>query len=59
VTRAKDRLYLSRAAERMWRGERRGLPPSTFFDDIAPDLVEEQRPARRKRRLEERQYSLF
>jgi len=59
VTRAKDRLYLSRAAERMWRGERRSLPPSPFIADIAPELVDEQRPARRKRRSEERQYSLF
>ena len=59
VTRAKDRLYLSRAAERMWRGERRAPRASPFLSDIAPDLIEEQRAAKRKPRADARQYSLF
>jgi len=59
VTRAKDRLYLSRAVERMWRGERRAQPPSPFLSDITPELIEEQRPARQKLRADARQYSLF
>jgi superfamily I DNA/RNA helicase len=59
ITRAKDRLYLSRAGERMWRGELRTLPPSPFLSAIAPDLIDEQRPARRRVRADARQYSLF
>jgi uncharacterized protein (TIGR00375 family) len=59
VTRAKDRLYLSRAVERMWRGERRALPPSPFLAAIAPELIDERRPAKRKPHADTRQYSLF
>ncbi|HVY15044.1 MAG TPA: 3'-5' exonuclease, partial [Rhodopila sp.] len=39
MTRAKDRLFLSRTQERMWRGAMRTLPPSPFIADIAADLV--------------------
>jgi uncharacterized protein (TIGR00375 family) len=59
VTRAKDRLFLSRAAERMWRGELRTLPPSPFLSAISPELIEEQKQAKRKQRTDARQYSLF
>jgi DNA helicase II / ATP-dependent DNA helicase PcrA len=59
MTRAKDRLYLSRAAERTWRGAVRALPPSPFLAAIAPELIERHRPAKRRLRSESRQYSLF
>jgi DNA helicase II / ATP-dependent DNA helicase PcrA len=39
MTRAKDRLFLTRAAQRTWRGALRTLPPSPFLSDIAVDLV--------------------
>jgi superfamily I DNA/RNA helicase len=58
MTRAKDRLFLSRAIERSWRGQIRSLPPSPFLGDIPRALIDEQRPPR-KPRPEARQYSLF
>jgi superfamily I DNA/RNA helicase len=58
MTRARDRLFLSRAIERAWRGQIRSLPPSPFLRDIPRELVDEQRPPR-KARPETRQYSLF
>ncbi len=39
MTRAKDRLFLSRALQRTWRGQPRTLPPSPYLRDIAPELV--------------------
>jgi superfamily I DNA/RNA helicase len=59
MTRAKDRLFLSGAAERMWRGERRTLSPSPFLSDIAAKLIEEKRSAKQKPRADAREYSLF
>jgi len=59
MTRAKDRLILSRAVERHWRGERRKLPPSPFLADIAPDLLRQQVTAAREPSMEKRQYKLF
>jgi len=59
ITRAKDRLFLSRALQRTWRGQLRALPPSPFLRDIAPELqLHHTAPARRERR-EALQYSLF
>ena len=59
MTRAKDRLFLSRALQRTWRGQLRALPPSPFLRDIAPELqLHHTAPARRERR-EALQYSLF
>src|SRR5262249_30497425 len=58
MTRAKDRLVLSRALRRTWRGQLRTLPPSPFLRDIAAELVlHHARPARRERRAA-LQYSL-
>ena len=58
VTRARERLVLSRAAERMWRGRVQRLPPSRFLGDIEEALLEHQgeavpahRSARRQLRL--------
>jgi len=58
MTRARDRLFLTRAAERFWRGEVRALPPSAFLADIPAELTTAAVPARRKRRPAQ-QYSLF
>ncbi|MCC7182341.1 MAG: UvrD-helicase domain-containing protein [Rhodocyclaceae bacterium] len=59
MTRAKDRLFLSRALERNWRGQLRKLPPSPFLADIAPELVRMHAPSGREQRMEKRQYKLF
>ncbi|WP_068013928.1 UvrD-helicase domain-containing protein [Rhodoplanes sp. Z2-YC6860] len=58
MTRAKDRLFLSRAAERFWRGARRALPPSRFLKGLAAELTTQHGPAQPKRRPPQ-QYSLF
>jgi uncharacterized protein (TIGR00375 family) len=58
MTRAKDRLVLSRAARRFWRGRLLTLPPSPFLRDIADDLLTREESVR-ARRSEPRQYSLF
>jgi uncharacterized protein (TIGR00375 family) len=59
MTRAKDRLILSRAAQRAWRGRLASLPPSPFLSDIADALLTNQPPAGRPRRRQPRQYDLF
>ena len=58
MTRAKDRLFLTRAIERFWRGAVRPLPPSPFLIEIAADLTVSEGAGRRKRR-QERQLNLF
>jgi DNA helicase-2/ATP-dependent DNA helicase PcrA len=59
MTRAKDRLILSRARQRLWRGSPHWLEPSPFLRDIENELVKHQpmQPARGKR--EDRQLKLF
>jgi DNA helicase II / ATP-dependent DNA helicase PcrA len=52
MTRAKDRLFLSRTRTRFWRGERQALPPSPFLDKLK--LLTRSRSARPPQ-----QYSLF
>jgi superfamily I DNA/RNA helicase len=58
MTRAKDRLFLSRTAQRLWRGAIRSLPPSPFLKDIAVDLTVSDAGGGRKRKTA-RQLSLF
>jgi DNA helicase-2/ATP-dependent DNA helicase PcrA len=58
MTRAKDRLFLTRAAERFWRGAVRTLPPSPFLEELSADLVESGVAGLRKRR-KGHQLSLF
>ena len=50
MTRAKDRLILSHARQRLWRGRLRMLEPSPFLRDIEAELVKHQpmQPSRRK-----------
>ena len=43
VTRAKTKLFLSRAKKRLWRGEVRELPPSPYLADIEERLLERRR----------------
>lgn len=59
MTRAKDRLFLTRALQRTWRGQPRTLPPSPFLRDIAAELVVRNTAPARKERREAVQYSLF
>jgi DNA helicase-2/ATP-dependent DNA helicase PcrA len=59
MTRAKDRLFLSRALQRTWRGALRTLPPSPFLRDIAAELVVRHAAPVRKEKREAMQYSLF
>ena len=59
MTRAKDRLLLSRAQQRVWRGQLRSLPPSPFLSDIAAGLTTQQMPSVRKPRPHAHQYNLF
>jgi superfamily I DNA/RNA helicase len=50
MTRAKERLVMTRAAARLWRGAPRSLPPSPFLRAIGSDLVMQSTPGPRKRR---------
>jgi DNA helicase II / ATP-dependent DNA helicase PcrA len=57
MTRAKDRLILSRARQRFWRGRLRTLEPSPFLRDIETALVKHVQDARPK--AQERQLKLL
>jgi DNA helicase-2/ATP-dependent DNA helicase PcrA len=59
MTRAKDRLFLSRAQRRAWRGQLRTLPPSPYLRDIPAELVLHHTAPARKERRGGLQYSLF
>ncbi len=50
MTSAKDRLFLTRATERFWRGKPRALPPSPFLDTIPEPLTSRHAPTGRTRR---------
>ena len=58
MTRAKDRLVLSRALKRLWRGRVHAHEPSPFLADIESELVKEQRSSCGTKR-EDRQLKLF
>jgi DNA helicase II / ATP-dependent DNA helicase PcrA len=59
MTRAMDRLILSRAEARHWRGRRQSLPASRFLTDIESELLKAQRPPPLRPRNEDRQLKLF
>jgi DNA helicase-2/ATP-dependent DNA helicase PcrA len=58
MTRAKDRLVLSRALKRLWRGRVREQKPSRFLAAIESELVKLQQ-SQRPRKREDRQLKLF
>jgi superfamily I DNA/RNA helicase len=59
MTRAMDRLILTRAEERQWRGKRQAFPPSPFLTDIERELLRAQRTQPLRHREEDRQLKLF
>jgi superfamily I DNA/RNA helicase len=59
MTRAKDRLLLSHAAERLWRGQRRQMSASPFLLDIEQQLVTHQRMHPRLKTPEAHQLKLL
>jgi len=58
MTRAKDRLVLSRALKRHWRGRVREQRPSPFLAGIESELVKQQQ-AQLRRKRDDRQLKLF
>ncbi len=59
MTRAKDRLILARAKQRLWRGKVPTLAPSPFLADIEAELLRHQQAEPGRRRPEDRQLNLF
>jgi superfamily I DNA/RNA helicase len=59
MTRAKDRLILSRARQRHWRGRPHTLEPSPFLRDIENELVKHQPMQAAHAKREDRQLKLF
>ena len=59
MTRAKDRLFLSRAVERHWRGRPRRMGPSPYLSDIEGELVRQSRMVALRRRPEDHQLKLL
>jgi superfamily I DNA/RNA helicase len=59
MTRAQDRLILSRAEQRMWRGKLRRLEPSPFLRDIETELTRHQRMEPVRRKAPDRQLKLL
>ncbi len=59
MTRAKDRLFLSHAAERRWRGRVRPSTASPFLHDIEETLVTLRRSAAKPPKPENRQLKLL
>jgi uncharacterized protein (TIGR00375 family) len=58
MTRAKDRLILSRARQRLWRGRVQTLEPSPFLRDIENELMKHQ-PMEGRRKPPDRQLKLL
>jgi ATP-dependent DNA helicase UvrD/PcrA len=59
MTRAGDRLFLSRAVARQWRGRLRQLDASPFLTDIEAQLVKHHRAELPRRKPEDRQLQLL
>ncbi|HTO85158.1 MAG TPA: 3'-5' exonuclease, partial [Methylomirabilota bacterium] len=59
MTRAKDRLFLSRALKRVWRGSLRALPPSPYLADIEEELLRHSQRADTPRKPADAQFSLL
>jgi DNA helicase II / ATP-dependent DNA helicase PcrA len=58
MTRAKDRLVLSRALKRLWRGRVREQAPSPFLADIESELAKQHKAAL-PRKAQDRQLKLL
>jgi DNA helicase II / ATP-dependent DNA helicase PcrA len=59
MTRAKDRLILSHARQRLWRGRLRTREPSPFLRDIEAELVKHQPAYAARPKPQERQLKLL
>ncbi len=59
MTRAMDRLVLSHARQRLWRGRVRNLSPSPFLLDIEEALLRHRRALPPRAKPQDRQLSLF
>jgi DNA helicase-2/ATP-dependent DNA helicase PcrA len=59
MTRAEDRLILTRAQQRKWRGRVQPLPVSPFLQDIESELLKVQRNSAVRLKPENRQLTLF
>ncbi len=59
MTRAKDRLLISRATQRQWRGRVQTLSASRFLNDIESELTKHQRTPEMRRKPENAQLSLL
>ena len=59
MTRAKDRLILSRARQRHWRGRLRMFEPSPFLRDIENELVRHQPTQGARSKPQDRQLKLL
>jgi DNA helicase-2/ATP-dependent DNA helicase PcrA len=59
MTRAEDRLFLTRAQKRLWRGEVRSLPPSPYLQDIQEELLRHSRFEAARRKAPPPQLELF
>jgi uncharacterized protein (TIGR00375 family) len=59
MTRAKDRLCISRAVQRLWRGRVQQLSISPFLNDIESELVKHQRVEPPKAKAANRQLRLL
>ncbi len=58
MTRAMDRLFLTRAKQRLWRGNQQELPPSPFLADVSEALFNTS-STEVKRRPQDKQLRLF
>jgi DNA helicase-2/ATP-dependent DNA helicase PcrA len=59
MTRARDRLILSRAVKRRWQGRMQALSPSPFLGDIESELVKHQKAEGLRRKPQDRQLKLL
>ena len=61
VTRARKKLFLSRARKRVWRGKVREFPPSPYLADIEEQLLERRcsQPPGKRTQDEDSQLNLF
>jgi DNA helicase II / ATP-dependent DNA helicase PcrA len=59
MTRAKDRVLLSHARQRLWRGRPHTLEPSPFLRDIENELIKHQPMEGGRRRPPDRQLKLL